>query len=635
MTRRTIPRRTAAAPRRSSAPQAPVAGEAPPAAPPSWRDPWLWLSVLGVLPLVLHSLGAPLGEAVAEDFDFIRHNVLLGRHSLLDGGGSHAFWRPVSHQLYYTLLGPLILEHPRVVAAIHVAVLALTAALLYRTLRRWWSGPAAAAAASFPFLTESVRTVVSWPSHGVELASLFFAVLALHEASRRRLATCVAALVLGLLSKEVLVVTALLIPFLPAAPGERGVPVRERARWAVAIGVAGAAWAACYLWVRHHAGLALPHDIESDPALLAVPLTRRLVWATWNSLRALMSMPAAASTTEVTRWTTLAAGLLVVAATAAACSTRAARARLRAALPWIAWGSVWFALASATLTTVYPFWMPNRALFGSVGLGIALTALLGAAWPVLPWALVALRLAAFAVSPGPSTAISIDPDRTGAFMDFEQLTRLQTLMTDTRHALTARYPTLPSGARIGQHAMPRRAEYAFGGDHALQCWYRDSTLRWVRFEEYSRDSAAGLTAIVEYQLGQSPGIALVDPAAMRELFGGIARIRDQDLPGALSAFAAAESLQRDRHAGVFLGTVAGKEAVCAMGLGRFDEAMAAGRRAITLYEEDADGRYVIAAIEAQRGNFDAAEAQVDTLIAISPHDRDALALRERIRAGRR
>src|SRR5262245_54728342 len=37
----------------------------------SFRDPWGWLAALSVLPLFLRARGAPLGEPVAEDFDFL------------------------------------------------------------------------------------------------------------------------------------------------------------------------------------------------------------------------------------------------------------------------------------------------------------------------------------------------------------------------------------------------------------------------------------------------------------------------------------------------------------------------------------------------------------------------------------
>lgn len=609
---------------------------APPAAPvpPFLRDPWSWLAALAVLPIVLHGLGAPLGEPVAEDFDFLRHNLLLGRHGLLDGGGSLAFWRPVSHQLYYTVLGSLILDHPRVVAALHAVLLALSAVLLGRALRwRGWSGSRALAAAAFPFFMESARTVFSWPSHGVELTSLLFTALALHEAARRRLATCLVALVLALLSKEVAVVAAALIPLLPAGRGAAA-PIhrRERLRWALAIGATTGAWALAYLWVRHHAGLALPHQLESDPTVLRVPLASRFSWATGNSLRAVMSMPFVNVSPEVARGLVVSAAAILVAGVSGALVNRKMRAQARVAVPWIAWGLAWFVLSSATLTTIFPFWAPNRALFGSVGLGIAVVALLGASWNLLPWAFLAVRLLAFAASPGPVAAVDIDQSPTGAFMDFQQLTRLQRLMADTRVALEARFPTLPHGALIGQHNMPRRAEYAFGGDHALQCWYRDTTLRWVRYADYSRDSAVALTTIAEYQLDHRPEVALVEPAAMRAMFDGIGRMTERRFDLALDALRLAEARQRDPDARVFLATVTGKEALCLLGLGRVDSALVAGRRTIALSRENPDGRYVTALILADRGDLASAEAQVDTLLALVPGDQDALALRDMIRA---
>src|SRR5439155_4065361 len=108
-------------------PPAPALRAAIPLEPavPLHRDRWAWASVLAVLPLVIHAWGAPLGEAVAEDFDFL-HRVFFSRtHTLLDGGGSSAFWRPLAHQLYYETLGPLILSHPGLVATLHVVLLAL------------------------------------------------------------------------------------------------------------------------------------------------------------------------------------------------------------------------------------------------------------------------------------------------------------------------------------------------------------------------------------------------------------------------------------------------------------------------------------------------------------------------------
>src|SRR6185503_18028819 len=103
------------------------------------RDRWAWAVLLGALPLAIKLLGAPVGEPVAEDFDFLRHALLTNQHSLLDGGGSLSFWRPIAHQIYYLALGPLILRAPLAVAAIHLAFLVAGSLLVYFALRRSWS----------------------------------------------------------------------------------------------------------------------------------------------------------------------------------------------------------------------------------------------------------------------------------------------------------------------------------------------------------------------------------------------------------------------------------------------------------------------------------------------------------------
>src|SRR5689334_1439772 len=102
----------------------------PSPAPPTWRDPWAWASALAVVPLVVKCIGGALGEPAAEDFDML-HRVLFERsHSLLDGGGTSAFWRPVSFQLYFGAFGRMLLARPAGVAFVHAVLLALTAVIL-------------------------------------------------------------------------------------------------------------------------------------------------------------------------------------------------------------------------------------------------------------------------------------------------------------------------------------------------------------------------------------------------------------------------------------------------------------------------------------------------------------------------
>ena len=260
------------------------------APPPLSRDPWAWVTVLAIVPVLVHSRGAPFGEPAAEDFDFLHHSLLLHRHGLLDGGGSAAFWRPLAHQVYYTVFGKLILSSPHLIAVVHALLVTGTALLVYRALRHGWPGWQATAAASFALLAESTRVLIVWPSLFTDVGTTFFAALALHQAAFRRFRTALLALAGSLLCKETGVVVALMLPWLPVL-GPVG--QRERRLWAAATGGLVVAWGLLYLYVRNQAGLELPHGLETSAEVAAVPWLARFGWALWNTLRAALSMPAA------------------------------------------------------------------------------------------------------------------------------------------------------------------------------------------------------------------------------------------------------------------------------------------------------------------------------------------------------
>jgi hypothetical protein len=584
-------------------------------APRAARDPWAWASALAVVPLLLRSLGAPLGEPVAEDFDFLRRALLEPANSLLDGGGSMAFWRPVAHQLYYEVLGPLMTTHPRWVAAIHVVLLAVGSLLLYRAIRPAWPGPAVAAAASFPLLAESTRTLVAWPSHFVDLGVFLFSALALHEAAHRRMWSAIPALIAALLCKEVAVVTAALLPFMPRPAGAGP---HQRARWTAAAGLALAAWALAYVAVRRHAGLELPHGLESDPRLLATPLPQRLWWAVANSARALFGLSLEPGPADP--WAAVLAIALGGTTLAVLFADPRARDRLRHARGWATWGAAWFLASSATLASVFPLWMPNRSHFGSVGAGVAAVALTHAAHPALAAALVAGRLGLLAVAPRPPARIEATPTDRGAFLDFPKLARLQRLMEECRRSLRARYPTLPHGAQVGQAFMPWAAQYAFGGSHALQVWYRDTTIRWVTFGEFLADTTSRPVTIVEFQPRATRQIAFVEPLALRAVAGITFPMPPERLAHALATVAWAESVQRDTGAEVFLGLLSGKRSMVLGGMERHAEAVREAERSLRFWPANNEARFVLAFVLARRGRFEQASAQLDTLLLYTPDD---------------
>jgi hypothetical protein len=614
-----------------TAPGPAARGEAAPALPagggpvPVWRDRWAWVSVLAVIPLVLHSLGAPLGEPFADDFDYLKRTLLEGGGSFFDGCGSVLYWRPLGRQVYYGLLGPLIVTRPGFVAALHVLALALASLLLYRALRLRWPGPWAAAAASFVLLAESTRMLVAWPSHFMDLGALLCVTLALHEAAHRRLWSTLLAIAASLLFKEVGLLAALVVPWFPAG---RPRATAERLRWSAACAATVAAWGIAYLVVTRHAGLALPHQFE--PGADTQPWPARFGWALWNSARAQFSLAADRGAWDP--W--IAAAVIALLAVAAwRYATHApSRVRLAASRPWFGWGAVWFVAGVAPLTEVFPAWAPYRSAFGGIGLGVALVALFA---PLGSWfiaALVGLRLVAFALSPGPPAQVTADPTETGAAFDFPKLVRLERFVRGTRVLLAERHPGFPKGVRVGQHHLPHMTEYALSGDKALQVWYRDTTARWVRWEQFQQNLDLPLATIVEYQPHRPAQLALVSPDAVRALYRAFDRGDRSEWAAARAELERADSGQQDRNAAVFLGTVIGKLALARGVLEGGDAAEAEAWRAYGFWPDNPDSRLVLAQRRFEQGRLAEAASLLDTLLAQTPTDKYALALRRRVLA---
>ncbi len=598
-----------------------------PALPPTLRDPWAWGSVLALLPLLVRCIGAPLGEPAAEDFDFLHRSLFTGTGSLLDGGGSSAFWRPVAHQVYYATLSPLILSAPRVVAALHALLLAAGALLVYRALRPQLGGGVACVAATFPAFAESTRTLVSWPTQFVDVGLYFFSALAVHEASRRRLPSAMTAGLLALLCKELAVVTLLLLPWMPGVwkPG-------ERRRWAIACGALLLLWAGAYMAVRQTAHLALPHGIEQDPALLATPALERVAWAFHGSIRALSSLTLRPGAHDV--WA-LSLGMTFLAALAfAAVALPATRARLVARRAWLSWGLAWFALASTALAPIHPLWQPNRSHFGATGAGIAAAVVMEAVHPALAGALVLARLGLLAAAPAAADHIAEEAPQTGAFMDFEQLSRLQRFMAETRRALRREYPTAESHTNLVAINLPRGLSYALGGDRAVQVWYRDSTLRIVTFRRLAADSALAMLAGVQFQPRADVQVVLLSPAAMRAQDQGYRQLQARNWTAAVEALARADSLEPDADHRVFHGNNAGYRSLALLQAGRTMEAEREARQALTMEDRDPNAYLVLASALALQGRLDEAAAlavRIESIYAGEPWVED---LRANIAAAR-
>jgi hypothetical protein len=581
----------------------------------------MWASLLGLLPLVLRSLGAPLGEPVADDFDHLHYALFAPHRGPLDGGGSLSFWRPVAYQGYFGLMAGAILGARSVVVVLHVALLGLATVLAYRTLRRFLPAPWATAAASFPLLCESARALIAVPVHIVDVGLIAFSALAAHEAAAGRLAFSLVALALALGCKESAVATALVLPAL-APPG-------RRAPWIAGVAALTLVWGLTYLWVRSSNGLMLPRGLESELASLPAASLERARWAVVGTARALFSLPLAPSGRDLPAALALAA--LAIAAVLRVARDAEARERLLHVAPVALAGALACTVATAPLVTVHPIWSPQRVVFGALGAGTALAALLGAVHPALLAGLVAIRLALFALAPAAPAHITYRPPETGAFVDFERLARVQRLAHASRAALMARHPVLPHGARVAFVNPPLLVAHAFGGSRALQCWYRDTTLRWLRYEDVREHPDTELSAVITYEHAAGE-VMLIEPGSFRHYLAAGLLVRRERWEEALEELMRADSALVERRADAYRGRILGRRAFCWLGLGRTVEAERDARVSLALMPNGNDARYTFAAVLAFAGRRDEAEAQLDTLLANYPNDRAGRALRDSLDA---
>ena len=366
------------------------------------RLPWALLIVACLAALLWHARGTPLGEPFADDFLFLERVRLGGPYTWLDGGGSPLYWRPLGRQAYYQLLGGVMLVQPLLIALLHTALLGASAWLFQRSLRRGGMPAApAAVAAAFPLLVESARMLISWPSHFQDVGALFFAAVAVHEASHGRLRTLLPAALASLLCKEVGALTLFLLPWWPGSGQTRA--WRWRATAALALTVA--AWGAAYAWVIARSAVTFAHQYGPQAqAATASPLPERVLWAFTRSARALFSLPERPGPMDGPVALTLGALLLVAVVVFA--TRPGARERFTGSRARLAWGLAWFVAAVLPLAEVHPSWSAQRVVYASAGAGVALTALLAPAGAMLLVPLVALRLGTFAMSPGSTSAVA-------------------------------------------------------------------------------------------------------------------------------------------------------------------------------------------------------------------------------------
>jgi hypothetical protein len=608
---RVAPRREARA-RVKNAPPADAAR--PPAARPARARAtltWALGGALAILPLLWASRAPTLGVPVADDYFFLSHLAFQRPLDFFGSMGAAYYWRPVSRQLYFLLVGPWLLRAPWLAPLLAALLLLALYAVLFRLARRRFDAPVAAAIACFPLLSEPARILLAWPSAAQHLLGALFAALAVERAAAGRLFPSGAAALLAMLSNEAAFVV---LPALPLLAWFRTRSRNELARWSAGTLAVAALWGAGYAVARAH-GTNLPAG--AGAGLHATPFGAVFVLA-------LVSQLAGEDLAPALRDPLLALCGLLVAVALAFLLRRAARRRMARAAPALLGGFAWFAIGVVPLVFVLPDWNAWRTTVASLGLGFALTGGLALASPSLAGALVALRLAALLLAP-PAPAVATDePPPALSSFSFARITRLQRMVESTRSTMLERTPQLRRRAVVRFWNLPRFAEVGFAGPRALHVWYGDSTLAWTGFGG-KNGWAAPRDVLVEYDRDRAWPATIIEPRAAKLYLVAW----DSMLAG---SWRSADSiLVRSRRAQpgkdlVFFGLLDLLQAQIALKTGNDDRADSILQASYRLAESNSSYWLLTGYIALQRGDRPRAALAVRHYLALEPNDPDGLRL---------
>ncbi len=271
------------------------------------------------------------------------------------------FFRPVGRQLYFWLLAHLTGESPRAFHAANLVLFLGIIALLFAIVRRLAGTVAAAVAASFLALHYAADVPLRWVSGSQDLLAVLgaLAAIALHLAGRR--AWAAAALLVGLLAKEAVVLTPLIAAAADRRSGEGGRATLVRA-WPLA--AATAAWAALWLLTApQRRGLETSLGLEPlGAAAVLAHLVHVTVGLEWRGAFAAVgrALPPLLPLAPVV--------LAVLAARRGVGEKRDAR-------PALITGGLWAVSAAAPVVAVASIWSAYYYLFALCGVALALGAL--------------------------------------------------------------------------------------------------------------------------------------------------------------------------------------------------------------------------------------------------------------------
>ncbi len=564
-------------------------------------------AVLALAFLLLACRGAPVGTAVADDYAYLGKLLFAGKIDLFDSMGSPFYWRPLSRQVYFSAVGPWLRVAPWGAVALHATMLLLIYAVIYRTARRIFSPPVAAAMAGFPLLAEPTRVLLAWPSGAHYLLLLLAAAAALAAGfAGKRLPAALAAGAALLAHESGLLVLAAL----PVAAYFHSHERRRVQSWALLAVVIGVAWAAGIGVARAH-GVSWPAG--GDAAVSAWSSAPRVLM---ESLSAQLNFEDLRGVDRIILLSSY--GVLILAALVAAAEA-GARARLRRQAPLLLGGLIWF-VAGSLPQVVVPPWNSWRTTLPALGLGVAATSAAGALHPGLAVGLAASRgLGLLLAEPAP-TVVATEPPSSASQISFTRLARLQRTVRATERALLGRHAELPPGADVRYWAMPRMTELAFLGQAAPRVWYGDSTLTWLGFGGDQGFRRRPPDAIVQFSPDRrdSELAVVIEPEAFRFYAGARIAFNNEQDRLADSLFTRAARAQ-PRLAPEYLACVARDQARLAYNQGELARADSLNQLDLRYGGETPYHAALAAHIAYQRGDRGAARRWLRVCLSLDPN----------------
>ena len=481
------------------------------------------------------------GVPVADDFDFLARVRLAPPIDFFDGGGFPFYWRPLTRQVYYALLGDTILSTPWLVSALHGVALLALAFFLHRIGRRTLPPLAALSFASLPLVAESARLLLVWPACAQPLFGTMFAAAAVAAALERRAVLAGAALLAGLLSYEQ---AAWVVPVVIALLLRGEDPWAVRFRRIVPVTAALALWVAGLVVARAR-GAAWPSAGQAADPRTAL-----------NEVSAVLAnvdlVPAGAAPFLFHAQLVLLVGGLALAFTLAGGRVRPAGSRPAAEAARVP-GQVLLACAALGALGLVPafltsgLWAPRHAFMPSLFLGYAVIALLARAHPLLAPAWIVLRATALFLAL-PASGLVGDLPIGGSRTSFPELVRLQRILDSTRRVLTQVHAFDGRGATYW--AIPLRSSIAFAGGRGPQVWAGDSTFRWMWLERPIPLPAQAGWPVIAFDIGVVDPARLVDSTVVRDYFTVAQATFANNTPRVDSILAAAGARNGERPAQV-------------------------------------------------------------------------------------